>query len=313
MSGDLRSTGAHGGALDGYRSASERASDQVIRAYSTSFGAATRLLGARHRTHVRNIYALVRVADELVDGVASEAGLSRDEQSARLDALERETDDAIRTGYSSNPIVQAFAGTARASGIDGALTAPFFASMRTDLDSAPGGPHERPAMRRFDADAHADYVYGSAEVVGLMCLRVFLRDEPVSAADLRTLERGARSLGAAFQNVNFLRDVADDTERLQRGYLGTGEALTEAEKRRWIETIRAQLADARGVLPLLPADARRAVACAWLLFARLTDRIERTPLDELFVRRVSVPVGEKAVLVLRAIVGAGGRVWQGAA
>ncbi|MCW2289928.1 phytoene/squalene synthetase [Leucobacter luti] len=301
-------------ALDDYREACEQAADQVIRVYSTSFGAATRLLGARHRRHVRNIYALVRIADELVDGVAAGSGLSLVEQQERLGALEAETDGALRSGYSSNPIVHAFACTARASGIDATLTSPFFASMRTDLMAAPtsagavvhGVPHGE-VHHRFDAAAHSAYVYGSAEVIGLMCLRVFLRDSRVTPEALARLEQGARSLGAAFQNVNFLRDLAEDTQQLSRSYLSADAQLTEALKAQWIATIRAQLADAQEVIPMLPSDARRAVDCARRLFTRLTDRIEHTPVTELLEHRVRVSGAAKTLLVLQSVAGAGSR------
>ncbi|MGF3053712.1 phytoene/squalene synthase family protein [Microbacterium sp. YY-03] len=307
--------------LERYSAASERAADQVIRAYSTSFGAATRLLGPRHRRHVRNIYALVRVADELVDGVAAEAHLPSIEQLARLNALETETNNAMRTGYSSNPIVHAFACTARTSGIDAGLTGPFFASMRTDLEPVSiTGRATEPARtsapetlvasgtgvvsatgHRFDDDAHASYVYGSAEVVGLMCLRVFLREETVNDQQRQQLEHGARSLGAAFQNVNFLRDLADDTERLDRSYLSTDDVITDDCKADWVATIRGQLDAARDVLPLLPRDARIAVDTARRLFSKLTDRIDQRTVTQLMGQRVRVPLPVKLALIARAI------------
>lgn len=296
--------------LSRYTAASERASGQIIRSYSTSFGAATQLLGSRHRQHVRNVYGLVRVADELVDGVGTAAHLSTSEQTTHLDALERETEDAIATGYSSNPIVHAFAHTARTAGIDESLTRPFFASMRMDLTVPHTATVARTAMRTaiasFDAAAHATYVYGSAEVVGLMCLRIFTRDEPLTSANQRALEHGARSLGAAFQNVNFLRDLADDTERLERSYLSNGDTLTPELKAEWVATIRRQLADAKSVLPLLPADARVAVDCARRLFARLTDKLEHTPVDQLLTHRVRVSNAVKAALIAQSFAAQGG-------
>ncbi len=286
-----------------YGRASEAAAGQIIDAYSTSFGTATKLLGPRHRAHVRTIYALVRVADELVDGATAEAGMTADEQHRALDALEAETNWATETGYSSNPIVHAFANTARVSGIDAQLTEPFFASMRTDLDAAPA-PSGRPQLVFGDA-AHDDYVYGSAEVVGLMCLRVFLRDEARSASELQALEHGARRLGAAFQNVNFLRDLGDDTQRLGRSYLSAEGVLDEPAKQRWVEEIRLQLDDARAALPLLPRDARAAVGAALRLFNDLTARIAKTPVAQLYETRVSVPTARKAWLIAAAAATAG--------
>ena len=276
----------------------ERAASQVISAYSTSFGLATRLLGPRHRQHVRNIYALVRVADELVDGVTAEAGLSRRQQSEALDHFVDETHRALELGYSSDLIIHAFAQTARAAGIDASLVDPFFASMRTDLggqDAAPAAP------LRFDSAAHQGYVYGSAEVVGLMCLRVFMRGQRIDDADAAALEYGAGRLGAAFQNINFLRDLSDDTARLGRSYLGTADHLEDRDRMEWISTIHAQLADANAVIPLLPHDARAAVRSALALFAALTRRLERTSIAELYESRVRVPDVFKAGLAARAV------------
>lgn len=292
------------GALERYTAASERAAAKIIDVYSTSFRASCRLLGSRHRTHVRNIYALARVADELVDGATDEAGIAPEQQHQALARLEAETEQAIASGYSSNPIVHAFAHTARVARIDRGLTRPFFTSMRVDLppsrrdESGPPLPGSMP--RPFDDRAHDAYVYGSAEVVGLMCLRVFIRDDSRTRAELDVLEHGARRLGAAFQNINFLRDLADDTERLGRSYLGERGPLDAAQQERWIRIIRAQLADAAATVPMLPRDARLAVSSSLLLFSRLTDRLARTPTAQLYEGRVRVPAPQKAWLVARA-------------
>ncbi|MCT2224011.1 phytoene/squalene synthase family protein [Microbacterium paraoxydans] len=281
-------------ALRRFSRTAEIATSDVIRTYSTSFGLATRLLGRRHRQHVRNIYAMVRIADEIVDGVAAEAGLDAGAQATALDSYIAETHRAMRTGYSSDLILHAFARTARACGIGEELTRPFFDSMRADIAGDSG-------FTAYDADAHAAYVYGSAEVVGLMCLRVFLRDATRTPAELDILERGARRLGAAFQNVNFLRDLADDTDRLQRGYLGGSARLTDADRDAWVDTVHRQLADARAAIPLLPKDARAAVRSALALFAALTRKVARTPAAELYRRRVRVPDPIKALLAARAV------------
>jgi len=292
------------GSLARYTAASQRAAGRIIASYSTSFGMATRLLGARHRTHVRCIYALARVADELVDGATAEAGIPAAEQHVALALLEAETERALDSGYSSNPIVHAFAHAARDSSIGPELTRPFFASMRTDLPSL-WQPDETgivtPSAPTFDDRAHADYVFGSAEVIGLMCLSVFLRTEHRTDEQLRLLENGARQLGAAFQNVNFLRDLADDTGRLGRSYLSESGHIDDAQQQRWVAVIRQQLAAAAESLPLLPADARLAVCTALRLFSRLTERIARTPAEHLYRRRLRVPAHEKAWLIGRAV------------
>lgn len=281
-----------------YTRAAESAANEVIRAYSTSFGTATRLLGRRHRQHVRNIYALVRVADEIVDGVAAAAGVGPQQQGEALQRLIDDTHRAMELGFCTNLVVHAFATTARAARIDRSLTEPFFASMRTDLE---GTTDAHRGIRRFDREAHDEYVYGSAEVVGLMCVRVFLRDESPSESDLARIEHGARQLGAAFQNVNFLRDLADDTQRLGRSYLVDAERLTDADRDEWTTTIRQQLADARATLPLLPRDARTGVRCALDVFAALTERLAKTPAERLYRERVRVPDPTKALIVARAV------------
>lgn len=277
--------------LQRYRATAERAANQVIASYSTSFGAATRLFGRRHRQHIRNIYALVRVADELVDGVAAGAGLALGEQEASLARFVAETHRAMDSGYSSDLVIHAFACTARECGITRELVDPFFASMRSDLAEE----------RSLDRDEHDAYVYGSAEVVGLMCLRVFVKDRSYSPGETERLEAGARALGAAFQDINFLRDLAEDTGQLSRSYLGAAGRLDTAARDRWIGQIRARLRTADEAVRLLPRDARIAVRSATALFAEVVDRIERTSVEELYQRRVSVPNPVKALLIGRVV------------
>ncbi|CAN7171952.1 squalene/phytoene synthase family protein [Microbacterium foliorum] len=285
---------ASGASLGRFNRAADTASTEVIRTYSTSFGLATRLLGERHRQHVRNIYAMVRIADEIVDGVAAQAGLDESAQTGALASYVAETHRAMDVGYSTDLVLHAFARTARECGIGEDLTQPFFDSMAADIAGDTG-------FTAYDAAAHERYVYGSAEVVGLMCLRVFLREDTRTTGELETLTHGARQLGAAFQNVNFLRDLADDTERLQRGYLGDGGRLTDADRDDWVRTITAQLDDAARSIPLLPKDARAAVRSAHALFAALTRRVAKTPASSLYERRVRVPDPIKALLATRSV------------
>lgn len=274
-----------------YTRAAHKSSATIIREYSTSFGAASALLHRSLRPAIENIYGLVRIADEVVDGAAAQAGLDVDSQLALLDQLEHETNAAMAAGYSTNVIVHSFAETARAVGIDAALTEPFFASMRRDLDPAP-----------FTTEQVREYIYGSAEVVGLMCLRVFLHGTGCSPQQRTRLEEGARRLGAAFQKINFVRDLSVDWTQLHRNYFPEIDpgSLTEIEKLLLLDDIDADLEAAGRVIPQLPARCRVAVSAAHALFAELTDRIRMTPASELLNTRVRVPGVVKLRIVLAA-------------
>ncbi|MFC8683274.1 phytoene/squalene synthase family protein [Microbacterium ureisolvens] len=270
-----------------YDRAAEDAAATVIAHYSTSFGLACRLLGPRPRPHVRNVYALVRVADEVVDGPAEEAGLSPEATSEVLDQLEHEVMAAISRGFSANLVVHAFARTARECGIGEDLVAPFFASMRTDLTTS-----------SHDAASHDAYVYGSAEVVGLMCLQVFVNaGAPRPVAPAPDLVEGARRLGAAFQDVNFLRDLNHDGQVLGRDYLGLSQPGDQ--RAAVLDRIDADLAAAARAIPALPPDCRRAVTAAHDLFAELATRLRADHGDA----RVRVPDAVKARLAARAMLG----------
>ena len=279
-----------------YDLVAEQTAGIVIRRYSTSFGLASRLLGPGVRQHVENIYALVRVADEIVDGGASAAGVDQLTIARILNELERETDEAMLVGFSANLVVHAFARTARETGFGTELTAPFFASMRADLNA-----------REHDEQSFDEYVYGSAEVVGLMCLRAFLLGETTSDADGELLVTGARRLGAAFQKVNFLRDLAADYEELGRSYFPGIDVPTfsEDEKIRLLDDIDADLAVSAAVIPMLPRSSRRAVALAQGLFAELSARLRATPAERILHSRVRVP---NPVKLRIAALAASGRV-----
>ncbi|MBS1697613.1 MAG: squalene/phytoene synthase family protein [Actinobacteria bacterium] len=289
-------TGLAGLAL--YDHAAARGSAQVLDSYSTSFRLASRLCSAGVRADLAAIYALVRVADEIVDGCAADAGLSSPQCRAVLDGLEHEVEGALGSGYSANLVVHAFAMTARAVGIGADLTRPFFASMRRDL-----APLMFAEERELDA-----YVHGSAEVVGLMCLASFRRGLlPDEVRDARW-DRAAIALGSAFQRVNFLRDLGEDADGLGRRYFPGVDphALTDAQRDRILDGVDAELAIAGAVIGELPASSRRAVAAAHLLYRELSVRLRRTPARVLVARRVRVPAARKAALLLRAALGGKG-------
>jgi len=266
----------------------------VIRRYSTSFGLAARLLSAPVRRHVENIYALVRVADEIVDGPATDAGLSALDAGVVLHELEAETEVAMSRGFSANLVVHAFARTARECGITPDLTRPFFESMRADLTAT---EHDRESFDR--------YVYGSAEVVGLMCLRSFLLGQNLTDAQDARLVHGARRLGAAFQKVNFLRDLSADFETLGRSYFPgvRVDSFTESDKLRLLDDIDSDLRESAAVIPLLPSSSRRAVVLAQGLFAELAVRLRATPAENLVRSRVRVPDPVKFRIAASALAG----------
>jgi len=281
-------------ALALYDRAATEAASVIIHRYSTSFGMASRLLEPGCRTHIEHIYALVRIADEIVDGVAAEAGLRADSITGALDELEAEVDRAIASGFSANLIVHAFATTARSLGFGRELTAPFFESMRMDLTRT---AHDTASFDR--------YVYGSAEVVGLMCLRAFMRDTTLGPDEDARLERGARALGAAFQKLNFLRDLAADFAGLGRSYFPgvTVESFAEEDKVRLLDGIDAELGVAASVIPAIPVGSRRAVVLAHDLFAELAARLRATPAAELVHSRVRVPNSVKIRIAVAAATG----------
>jgi phytoene/squalene synthetase len=277
--------------LERYLEAAERSSAEVIETYSTSFGWASKLLGASEQQPVRNIYALVRVADEIVDGAAAE---SNDNPAKLLDDLEAETYRALASGFSTNLVVHAFAHTAREAGIKRDIIEPFFHSMRMDLTE-----------REHDQKSFDTYVYGSAEVVGLMCLKVFMVGRDYTKEQRVTLIAGARALGAAFQKVNFLRDLAADFKKLGRSYFpGVNvESFDQATQLRLIEDIENDLETSAKTLPLLPMGSRKAVAAAQMFFQALNERIRNTPAEVLIETRISVPNSQKLVILAKALLG----------
>lgn len=279
-------------ALHRYTSAAVVSSGKVIQEYSTSFGLACRFLGKQARYDIGSVYAMVRLADEIVDGVAQEAGLAPEATMEALDELEAQTEAALDTGYSTNLIVHAFATTANTHGITNDLTRPFFRSMRADL-----------TRQRHTAETLRDYIYGSAEVVGLMCLAVF-RDMPgTDTSHDETLVASARRLGAAFQKVNFLRDLATDYAVLGRSYFPGIDpaALSETEKQFLVADIRADLRASEPGLRMLAPKARIAVDIAYRLFRELTDTLDQRPANELISRRVRVKNSRKVAIAAQTV------------
>lgn len=267
----------------------------VIREYSSSFGLASRLLAEPVRSQVRNVYALVRVADEVVDN--PDPAIGTEARDRMLTWLEDDVRHALAVGYSANPVVHAFARTAGEVGITMDVVEPFFASMRADLTE-----------RRHTQESFERYVYGSAEVVGLMCLRAFVAapDGPLDRGRAYDdLAPGAQRLGAAFQKLNFVRDLADDHDLLHRSYFPdlVVEQFCDADRDRILDDIDDDLAVAAQALPGLPASSRRAVCAAHATFAELAARLRATPAPEIRRARVRVPAPVKLRIAAGAFYG----------
>ena len=283
--------------IDLYNKAARESASVVISQYSTSFGWATNLLPEPVRGKIKDIYALVRVADEIVDGSAAAAnGAQKINIRKQLDALEGEVYAAMKVGFSTNLVVHAFALTANEVGITKAIIEPFFTSMRMDITKAKHTPK-----------TFKDYVYGSAEVVGLMCLRAFIagRESQYSPAEKEALDQGALALGAAFQKINFLRDLEADFRALGRSYFPgvTVETFNEEQKQFLVADIAADLIVAANSIRLLPKDVRPAVSAAQFLFQELTTKVAGTPANVLITTRIRVSNPRKLVLVAKALLG----------
>jgi 15-cis-phytoene synthase len=263
-----------------YLTTAQASSRLFTNAYSSSFGMASRLFSKPIRQHIYNIYGLTRIADEIVDTYKGDGA------GTILDELERETYQAMERQYSANPIVHAFQATARQFGITKTLLKPFFASMRSDL-----------TKQAFTQVEYERYIHGSAEVVGLMCLRVFCNgsDEQYSQ-----LANGATKLGSAYQKVNFLRDLAADHAELNRCYFPgvTFESFDETAKQAIITDIRADFAEASPTISELPAGARRAVRASYRYYMALLDKLEHTSASTIKIRRVRISNARKLSLLV---------------
>ncbi len=251
--------------------------------YSTSFGLSSRLFDKATQPHIYAIYALVRIADEIVDTYAGKNA------AKLLDDLELQTYDTLRTGYSTDLVVHAFAKTANIFGISETLIQPFFESMRMDLS-----PQE------YRSSDYATYIHGSAEVVGLMCLRVFLNGND---AEYRNLAPGATALGSAYQKVNFLRDLAADYKDLGRLYFPgvTYDGFDEQAKQQIIADIKHDFSLALPALRQLPTSSRKATLMSYVYYSELLKKLESTPASIIKEERIRLPSRRKVTLMVRTV------------
>ena len=237
---------------------SEESTQSITKNYSTSFNIAVTLLAPSIRQAIYNIYGFVRVADEIVD---SFEGFPQEDL---LNKFEQDYYEAQVIGISTNPVINAFINTVKKYNIDAELIQAFMNSMRADLSKKDYATTEEINK----------YIYGSADVVGLMCLKVFVNGEQTA---YNKLKDPAMKLGSAFQKVNFLRDLKQDYEDLNRTYFPnvTTDNITDIEKNKIIAAIRNDFKIAYEGLKKLPKEAKFGVYVAYKYYLKLLKNIEK--------------------------------------
>ncbi len=265
-----------------FEKVSRQCSKITTETYSTSFASAIRLLHKDMRTPIYNIYGFVRFADEIVDTFHDF------DKENLLQQFKLETYSAIRRGVSLNPILNSFQETVTKYKIDLELVNAFFKSMEQDLNKI-----------EYDKNTYSQYIYGSAEVVGLMCLNVFCEGNLTTYENLKP---AARSLGAAFQKVNFLRDIKADSEVLQRMYFPDCSfvSFSQSDKSKIEADIQKDFEDAYNGIIALPLKARFGVYVAYKYYLSLFYKIKRTNARHILNSRIRIPGYGKAMIVAKA-------------
>ncbi len=257
----------------------------VTETYSTSFSLATKMLAPSIRPDIYNIYGFVRFADEIVDTFHD---YDREEL---FNTFENQLETALNNRISLNPILNSFQHTYHKYGIPHNLVASFMKSMRMDLTKS----------TYKTTQEYKDYIYGSADVVGLMCLMVFVKG---NKSEYERLKESAMSLGSAFQKVNFLRDLKSDFEELHRSYFPNTnlKELDEVSKTRIINEIKADFENSfKGILQL-PNEAKLGVYTAYKYYYKLLVKLEKTPSTQIKNTRIRVPDYQKFGLLAKSYV-----------
>lgn len=250
--------------------------------YSTSFSSAINLLHSDLRDPIYHIYGFVRLADEIVDT------FHHQDKGLLLKEFKKQTLEAIERGISLNPILNSFQQTVSHYNIDHKMIHAFFSSMESDL-----------TKNEYDRQNYEEYIYGSAEVVGLMCLCVFCEN---NNSLFENLKGSARALGAAFQKVNFLRDIRSDFYDLSRMYFPNCNFhnFTEADKRDIEIDIENDFKEAYKGILRLPVKARFGVYVAYKYYYSLFKKIKLVKPQNILQSRIRIPDYYKAYIVLRA-------------
>ncbi len=264
---------------------SEECSKNVTKSYSTSFSLATKMLSSNIRQDIYNIYGFVRFADEIVDTFHS---------YNKKELFSRFVDDlnySLIDGISLNPILNSFQKTVNKYNIDKSLIDAFLKSMEQDLDK----------KKYKSLKEYKDYIYGSADVVGLMCLKVFVGG---NNDDFNRLKPYAMSLGSAFQKVNFLRDLNDDYKKLNRIYFPGIDYKTfnEDAKNNIMIDIEKDFAKALKGIYMLPNNSKFGVYAAYKYYKRLLRKLDRASYLQIKSKRVRVPNYQKVDVLARSYV-----------
>ncbi|TVZ51933.1 phytoene/squalene synthase family protein [Dokdonia sp. Hel_I_53] len=257
----------------------------VTKSYSTSFASATKMLAPSIRQDIYNIYGFVRFADEIVDSF-------HDYDKALLfDRFENDLENALHDKISLNPILNAFQETVHKYDISQEHIDSFMKSMRLDLTKSD----------YLTDEEYREYIYGSADVVGLMCLTVFVQGDKNHFEDLK---ESAMSLGSAFQKVNFLRDLKADFEGLSRTYFPNTNLvdLDEASKQQIIQDIEEDFEKGLAGINKLPIEAKFGVYTAFRYYKKLLTKLKKVPSAEIKNTRIRVPDYVKATLLARSYV-----------
>ncbi|MDA9761063.1 phytoene/squalene synthase family protein [Flavobacteriaceae bacterium] len=257
----------------------------VTKTYSTSFSMATKMLAKSIRQDIYNIYGFVRLADEIVDSFHEYP------KKDLFIKFEADLEVALKNKISLNPILNAFQHTYYKCNIDRELVEAFMNSMRLDLHKSIYKTEEE----------FKNYIYGSADVVGLMCLKVFVNGDQEK---YDALKKPAMALGSAFQKVNFLRDLKADHDELNRTYFPNTDLnnLDEIAKQHIIDDIENDFAEGLNGIKLLPIEAKFGVFMAYRYYSQLLKKLKKTPALEIKNTRIRVPNYKKVELLTRSYV-----------
>jgi phytoene synthase len=264
---------------------SKDCSRMITQTYSTSFSMATKMLSNSIRQDIYNIYGFVRLADEIVDSFHDY------DKEALFVQFEADLESALINKISLNPILNSFQETYHTYALEKDMVNAFMNSMRQDLHKTVYHTEEE----------YKNYIYGSADVVGLMCLKVFVNGD---TEQYNTLKQTAMALGSAFQKVNFLRDLKADHDQLNRTYFPNTDLnnLDELSKQAIIDDIENDFSEGLKGIKQLPLDAKFGVFMAYRYYNQLLKKLKTTPALEIKSTRIRVPDYKKVELLTRSYV-----------